>query len=140
MSGAEWSIPAVLDEVTAVAPDRDMIVWTSVRRTFAEVQHRTRRLSAFLARQGSVWSVEAAELDRWECGQSRVAILLSNCPAYLETMIAAYRARAVPYNVNHHYNAGEVARAARADRRRRGRVPPPARAAARRGRPRRTRC
>ena len=52
---------------------------------------------------------DAAELDRWECGQSRVAILLSNCPAYLEAMIGAYRARAVPYNVNHHYNAGEVA-------------------------------
>ena len=108
MSGTEWSIPAVLDEVTAVAPDRDMIVWTSVRRTFAEEQDRTRRLAAFLAGQGIGVEREAAELDRWECGQSRVAILLSNCPAYLETMIAAYRARAVPYNVNHHYNAGEV--------------------------------
>jgi fatty-acyl-CoA synthase len=52
---------------------------------------------------------ERGELERWECGQSRVAILLSNCPEYVETMIGGWRARAAPYNVNHHYNAAEVA-------------------------------
>ena len=35
---AEWSIPAVLDVVAETAPDREMIVWTTVRRTFAEVR------------------------------------------------------------------------------------------------------
>ena len=52
---------------------------------------------------------ERSDLARWECGQSPVAILLSNCPEYVETMIGAFRARAVPFNVNHHYNAAEVA-------------------------------
>jgi 3-oxocholest-4-en-26-oate---CoA ligase len=105
----EWSIPAVLDVVTASAPDREMLVWTSVRRTFAEVQDRTRSLGAFLHAHGFGIQRERGELERWECGQSRVAILLSNCPEYVETMIGAYRARAVPYNVNHHYNTREVA-------------------------------
>ena len=38
-----------------------------------------------------------------------IAILLSNCPEYVETMLGAYRARAVPFNVNHHYHPSEVA-------------------------------
>ena len=105
----EWSLPGVLDVVTAAAPDRDMLVWTSVRRTFAEVQDRTRRLAAFLHERGLGVQRERDELERWECGQSRIAILLSNCPEYVETMIGAWRARAVPYNVNHHYNPAEVA-------------------------------
>lgn len=109
MPGNEWSLPAVLDVVTVAAPDRDMLVWTSVRRSFAEVQERTRRLGAFLYEWGLGVQRDRAALERWECGQSRVAILLSNCPAYVETMIGAFRARAVPYNVNHHYNASEVA-------------------------------
>jgi 3-oxocholest-4-en-26-oate---CoA ligase len=105
----EWSLPAVLDVVTVAAPDREMIVWTSVRRTFAEVQDRTRRLAAFLHAHGLGVQRERDELERWECGQSRIAILLSNCPEYVETMIGGWRARAAPYNVNHHYNRGEVA-------------------------------
>jgi fatty-acyl-CoA synthase len=104
----EWSLPAVLDAVTAAAADRDMLVWTSVRRTFADVQARTRGLAAFLVDRGLGVQRERGELDRWECGQSRVALLLSNCPAYIESMLGAYRARAVPYNVNHHYNAREI--------------------------------
>jgi fatty-acyl-CoA synthase len=105
----EWSLPAVLDVVTAAASDREMLVWEAERRSFAEVQARTRGLGAFFGQRGLGAQRDRRDLERWECGQSRVAILLSNCPAYVETMIGAYRARAVPYNVNHHYNAAEVA-------------------------------
>ena len=109
MTANEWSLPAVLDVVADTAPDREMLVWTSVRRTFAEVQQRTRRLAAFFHEPGLGVRRERHELERWECGQSPVAILLSNCPEYIETMIGAYRARAVPFNVNHHYTPREVA-------------------------------
>lgn len=106
---ADWSLPALLDVITAAAPDREMLVWADVRRTYAEVQDRSRRLGAFLRAGGLGAHRERADLERWECGQSPVAILLSNCPEYVEAMIGAYRARAVPFNVNHHYNADEVA-------------------------------
>jgi fatty-acyl-CoA synthase len=105
----DWSLPAAIDAVTDAVPDREMLVWTSVRRTFAEVQQRTRRLGAFLLDHGLGVTRERSELARWECGQSPVAVLLSNCPEYVETMIGAYRARAVPFNVNHHYHRDEVA-------------------------------
>lgn len=109
MTGNEWSLPAVLDVGTEVAPDREMLVWTTVRRTYAEVQDRTRRLAAFFVHHGLGVRREPVQTERWECGQSPVAILLSNCPEYLESMIGAFRARAVPVNVNHHYHPGEVA-------------------------------
>jgi fatty-acyl-CoA synthase len=107
---SEWSLPAALDAVTEAVPDREMLVWTTVRRTYAEVQARTEWLGAFFADRGLGVRRERSELPRWECGQSPVALLLSNCPEYVETMIGAYRARAVPFNVNHHYNPTEVAK------------------------------
>jgi fatty-acyl-CoA synthase len=109
MTIADWSLPGAIDAVTAAVYDRDMLVWTSVRRTYGEVQDRTRRLAAFFCQQGLGVRRERQALERWECGQSRVAILLSNCPEYVETMLAAWRARAVPYNVNHHYHPTEIA-------------------------------
>ncbi|MGF7237431.1 MAG: AMP-binding protein [Frankia sp.] len=109
MAGNEWSLPAVLDVVTDVAPEREMLVWTTVRRTYAQVQDRTRRLAAFFRQHGLGVRRERSALQRWECGQSPVAMVLSNRPEYLETMIGAYRARAVPFNVNHHYSPREIA-------------------------------
>ena len=105
----EWSIPAVLDIITDVAPEREMIIWCDTRRTYAEVQDRTRQLARYLRSHGLVVERERDELEPWECGQPRVAILMSNGPEYLEAMIGSYRARCVPYNVNHQYNAHEVA-------------------------------
>jgi fatty-acyl-CoA synthase len=102
-------LAAAIDAVTAAVPDRDMIIWTSTRRTFVEVQERTTRLGAFFHDRGLGVRRERSELARWECGQSPIALLLSNCPEYVETMYGAYRARAVPFNVNHHYNAAELA-------------------------------
>ena len=108
MTGTEWSIPGAIDAVTAAVPDRTMLVWTSTRRTYNEVQRRTRALAGFFRARGLGVRRERIELERWECGQSRIAIVLSNCPEYVETMLGAFRARAVPFNVNHHYNPAEV--------------------------------
>src|SRR5262249_26506256 len=46
--------------------------------------------------------------ERWECGQATVALILYNCPEYIEAMLGCYRARAVPFNVNQHYRPAEV--------------------------------
>src|SRR3954470_17164205 len=106
---AEWSLPAAIDAVTDAVPDREMLVWAQVRRSYAEVRERTRGLGAFFRDRGLGVRRGRSPLARWECGQRPVAILCSNCPEYVEAMLGAYRARAVPFNVNHHYNATEVA-------------------------------
>ena len=37
-----------------------------------------------------------------------VGLYLENCPEYLEAMIACFKIRAVPININHRYVAGEL--------------------------------
>ncbi len=107
-SGIEWSLPAVHDVLAEAVPDREMVVWSSTRRTFADAAARSRGFASHLVRQGVGLRRERDELDRWECGQDPVALVLRNCPEYLETMLGCYRARAVPFNVNHHYKPAEM--------------------------------
>jgi fatty-acyl-CoA synthase len=104
----EWALAAVHDAVAGAAPDRAMVVWTTTRRTYGSAVDRTRGLAAFLGAHGLGIRRERAELERWECGQDTVAVLLYNRPEYLETMLGCYRARAVPFNVNQHYKPAEV--------------------------------
>jgi fatty-acyl-CoA synthase len=105
---AEWSFAAIHDVIAAAIPDRDMLVWGSTRRTFADVAARTTALASFLAERGLGARRERADLERWECGQDRVALVLYNCPEYLEAMLGCFRARAVPFNVNQHYTPAEM--------------------------------
>ena len=104
----EWSLPAVLDIVSDTAPQREMLVLQDVRRTYGEVARRTRSLASFLSSQGIGVHRERHQLARWECGQSPVALVLHNCPEYIEAMLGCFRSRAVPFNVNQHYTASEI--------------------------------
>lgn len=108
MSEGEWALAAVHDVVAAAVPDREMLVCGPGRRTFAEVRDRTRSLAAFLASRGIGLRRERADLARWESGQDAVALVLHNCPEYVEAMLGVYRARAAPFNVNQHYRPAEV--------------------------------
>jgi 3-oxocholest-4-en-26-oate---CoA ligase len=85
-----------------------MLVWEGTRRTFAEVRSRTQGLARFLVSKGLGVDRERSQLERWQCGQSRVALVMSNCPEYVEALLAGYRARAVPFNVNQNYRSAEI--------------------------------
>lgn len=104
----EWSLSAAYDALAGATPDRDVLVWNDTRRTWAQVAARTRNFAAFLQRRGIGIRRERRDLERWECGQATVALLLYNCPEYIESMLGCFRARAVPFNVNQHYRSGEV--------------------------------
>ena len=108
MESMEWSLPAAHDVLAAAAGDRDMLVWRDTRRTYAEVAARARSFAAFLGSHGIGLRRERDELERWECGQATVALILFNCPEYIEAMLGCFRARAVPFNVNQHYRPEEV--------------------------------
>jgi fatty-acyl-CoA synthase len=104
----EWSLSAAHDVVAAAVPQRDMLVSKDVRRSYGEVRRRTAGLARFLAAHGLGAHRERTDLARWECGQSPVALVMHNRCEYIESMLACYRARAVPFNVNHHYTSGEL--------------------------------
>jgi fatty-acyl-CoA synthase len=105
---AEWTIGAVLDAIAAAVPDRTMTVCGTRRSTFGESADRTRRLANFLASQGLGAHRERAELQNWECGQDRVALLMHN-DLYPDMVIGSLKARTVPVNVNYNYTPREVA-------------------------------
>jgi len=104
----EWSFVAVQDVLASAVPERDMVVCGPVRRTFGEVAARTKAIATFLRSHGLGLQRERAELERWESGQDPVALVLHNSTEYIEAMFGAYRARAVPFNVNQHYRPAEV--------------------------------
>ena len=72
---SEWTIGAVFDAIAEVVPDRTMTVCGQRRSTFGESADRTRRLANFLADAGFGAHRERDSLERWECGQDRVALL-----------------------------------------------------------------
>jgi acyl-CoA synthetase (AMP-forming)/AMP-acid ligase II len=75
--------------------DRLALVCGSQRRTYADLEARANRLAHHFAAGG-------LQPD------DHVAIYLENCSEYLETMLACFKLRAVPINVNHRYVAGEL--------------------------------
>ena len=108
MATSEWSLPAAFDALASGAPQRDVLVWKTTRRTYADVARRSRGLAAFLRAHGLGIRRERAALQRWECGQATVGLVLWNCPEYVEAMLGTFRARAVPFNVNQHYRPEEI--------------------------------
>jgi fatty-acyl-CoA synthase len=104
----EWSLSAAQDVLAAAVPGRDLLVFQDVRRSYGEVRRRTAGLARFLTEHGLGARRERSELARWECGQSPVALVMHNRCEYVEAMLACYRARAAPFNVNHHYAPGEL--------------------------------
>ncbi|MEV0062632.1 AMP-binding protein [Nocardia sp. NPDC050718] len=104
---SEWTISAVFDEIAAAVPDRTATVCGERRRSFGDTALRTRRFANFLAGRGFGVHTERTELDRWECGQDRIALVLRN-DQYLDVMLGCLKARVVPVNINHHYTVHEI--------------------------------
>ncbi|WP_395307415.1 acyl-CoA synthetase [Mycobacterium sp. AMU20-3851] len=104
----EWTIGAVIDAIADAVPEREMTVCGARRTTFAQGADRTRRLANFLAGRGLGAHTERGALQRWECGQDRVALVMHN-DLYPDMVIGCLKARTVPVNVNYYYSPGEVA-------------------------------
>jgi 3-oxocholest-4-en-26-oate---CoA ligase len=104
---SEWTVGAVLDAITDVIPDRLMTVCGDRRSTYAESAERTNRLANYLSDKGFGVHRTRETVQRWECGQDRVALIMYN-DLYPDMVIGCLKARAVPVNVNHHYSPHEI--------------------------------
>ena len=105
---AEWTIGAVVDAIADVIGDRTMTVCGQRRTTYADMAARSRRFANFLSDNGFGVHRQRDELQNWECGQDRVALVMYN-DQYPELVLGCLKARTVPVNVNHHYTPREVA-------------------------------
>jgi acyl-CoA synthetase (AMP-forming)/AMP-acid ligase II len=92
-----FNLSSLFEVVAAAVPDKEAIVVAGGGRrlSYAALDERAGRLAAVLATAG----VRAGD---------RVGVHLWNGPEYLEVMLAAFKLRAVPVNVNYRYVATEL--------------------------------
>lgn len=104
----EFNLALVNEAISARVPDREAIVRGEHRITYAELAERTRRLANVLIEHGFGVNAERVKLENWESGQDHLALYLHNGSEYIEGMLGAYKARAVPFNVNYRYVSDEL--------------------------------
>jgi fatty-acyl-CoA synthase len=104
----EFNLAKAFDTLVEPLAEREAIVWRERRLTFAQVAERSKRLAAYLHERGLRTHRERSELRGWESGQDHVALALYNGNEYLEGMLASYRARVAPFNVNYRYVGEEL--------------------------------
>jgi acyl-CoA synthetase (AMP-forming)/AMP-acid ligase II len=93
--------------VAARFGERDAVVHGSIRRTWAEVAGRTDRLAGMLLAHGVGGDVKLSDAP-WASTQDHLGIFLLNGPEYLETVVAAHKARVAPFNINYRYVEHEL--------------------------------
>ncbi|MDY7106089.1 MAG: AMP-binding protein [Actinomycetota bacterium] len=109
----ELNLAASFEAIAREVPERDCLVWRDRRLSWADVDDRSRRLAAVLRGAGlgiaDAGRAGPVPTDGWRSHQDHVALYLLNGTEYLEAMLGAYKARAVPFNVNYRYVADELA-------------------------------
>src|SRR5689334_16382472 len=88
----EFNIADLLECVADAVPEREAAVCRATRRTYAELDQRATRLAHALRTAG----IGVGD---------HVGLYLRNSVEHLEVMLACYKARAVPVNVNYRYVA-----------------------------------
>ncbi len=90
-----FNMADVWEMAADAVPDREALVVGERRLTYAELEDRVNRLANHLAGRG----IGPGD---------HVGLYLENCTEYVEAMLAAFKLRAVPINVNHRYVADEL--------------------------------
>ena len=90
-----FNIADMYEIVADKVPTRDALVCGDQRATFAQLDERANRLAHYLASRGVV-------------AGDHVGLYLYNCNEYLEGMLACFKIRAVPINVNYRYVQEEL--------------------------------
>lgn len=105
---AAFNLFTVFDTVARAVPDREVLVWRDRRLTYRELNERACNLARHLAARGLGCHTPRAALAGHESGQSHLGLYLHNGNEYLEGMLAAYRSRVAPFNINYRYVAEEL--------------------------------
>src|SRR4051812_10861603 len=90
-----WNLADLIEHVADAVPDRVAIITGDRQQTYAQLEEHANRLAHHLAANG----VQAGD---------HVGIYGLNSQEFVETMLAAYKLRAVPINVNYRYVEAEL--------------------------------
>jgi acyl-CoA synthetase (AMP-forming)/AMP-acid ligase II len=91
----EFNLADIFESLVDVIGDREALVCGDRRLTYAELEVRANRLAQHFLQIG----IKPGD---------HVGVQLYNCTEYVETMIACFKVRAVPVNVNYRYVEGEL--------------------------------
>jgi fatty-acyl-CoA synthase len=106
---ADFTLTQIFSAVADAVPQRTAVVWRSSSLSFAELSKRVDGLATFLRSHDIGASGPLSDGPQWASPQDHVAIVARNRPEWIEAMLGCYCARAVPFNVNYHYTATELA-------------------------------
>ncbi len=90
-----WNLADLFESVADAVGDREAVVSDAARLTYADLDRRSNQLARHLA-------------DLGVGPGDHVALVLRNGHQYLEAMLAAFKLRAVPVNVNTRYTTEEL--------------------------------
>ncbi len=91
----EFNLADLWEKVADTIPEKQALADGSRRFTYAALDARANALAHVLERRG----VKAGD---------HIGVYLYNCSEYIETMLAAFKLRAVPINVNYRYVEDEL--------------------------------
>lgn len=96
------------ESIAATKGDQECLIAGEVRRTWAEVTDRSRRIADLLRRAGLGRHPDGGT-EPWRSGNDHLGLLLFNGPEYLEVLLGAHKASVAPFNINYRYTAEELA-------------------------------
>lgn len=103
-----FTIPDAADAAAAAVPDRALLVHRDRQWTYAEIAERSQRLARYLHSRGLGCHTERMRLAGHEVGQDLLGFLAYNGNEFVEGLLAAFRARVAPFNINFRYVKSEL--------------------------------
>jgi len=103
-----FDLSTVFRTVAEAIPDQEVLIWRDQRLTYAQMDARIDGLAHYLTSRGLGCHTERGQLANHESGQDHLGLYLRNGNAYIEAMVAGYRARVAPFNVNYRYVEEEL--------------------------------
>ena len=107
-SDATFNLSTVFRTVAQTIPDNPVMIWRDLRLTYAQMDARIDGIAHYLVSRGLGCRTERDKLAGHQSGQDHMGLYLRNGNAYLEAMVAGYRARVAPFNVNYRYVEEEL--------------------------------
>jgi fatty-acyl-CoA synthase len=105
---ANFDLSTVFRTVAQTIPDKQVLVWRDKRLSYADADARIDGVAHYLASQGLGCHTERDRLANHQSGQDHVGLYMRNGNEYMEAMVAGYRARVAPFNVNFRYVEEEL--------------------------------
>ena len=107
-NAVSFDLSTVFRTVAEAIPDNEVMIWRDRRLTYAQMDARIDGVAHYLVSRGLGCHIERDRLAGHQSGQDHVGLYMRNGNEYLEAMVAGYRARVAPFNVNFRYVEEEL--------------------------------